>query len=147
MASYAHYIGTIAAAGLLLGAVATVTARADHQPVIVVPGKPGVPVIVDGIDVSGAAVYGDGGLYRAGHGRRIIDGGGPAYGPYWPGGYYPATGRTPAYGRREIELPHRHLPPPAQDYQRSWHVGPGAGPTTEYPPFDPPPVILAPRPK
>src|SRR5438477_4441628 len=108
-------IATIAVAALLAGPV---VARADHQPVVVVPGKPGVPVIVDGVDISGAAIYGDWGLHRAGHGRRLIDGGGPAYGPYWPGGYYPATGLTPAYGRREAEPPaHRHLPLPAPGYQ------------------------------
>ena len=42
-------------------------ARADHQPVLVVPGKRGVPVYVDGHEVSGAIISGEWGLYRPGH--------------------------------------------------------------------------------
>ena len=42
-------------------------ARADHQPAIVVPGKRGVPVIINGRDATGAIVIGDWGLYRPGH--------------------------------------------------------------------------------
>ena len=42
-------------------------ARADHQPAIVVPGKRGVPIYVDGHEVSGAVISGEWGLYRPGH--------------------------------------------------------------------------------
>jgi hypothetical protein len=41
-------------------------ARADNYPVIVVPGRPGVPVIINGRDASWAVVNGDWGLYRPG---------------------------------------------------------------------------------
>jgi hypothetical protein len=37
---------------------------ADSGPVIVVPGRPGVPVIINGIDVTGAVLEGDWGLYK-----------------------------------------------------------------------------------
>jgi hypothetical protein len=112
----------------------------------VVPGTPGVPLIVDGRDIAWAMVEGDWGLYRPGHvaptatfAPRII------LAPH--GGYYPSTGRRPRYGRHEIEPPsNRLLPPPAESFHRSWSTRSKPGPVSEYPPFDPPPVILAPRP-
>ena len=37
------------------------------------------------------------------------------------GRYFPAFGRQPGYGRREIEPPpNRKLPPPAPTYERFW---------------------------
>jgi hypothetical protein len=36
--------------------------RAQTGPAIVIPGKPGVPVIIDGVIADGAVVYGDWGL-------------------------------------------------------------------------------------
>src|ERR1043166_181830 len=59
-------------------------ALADSGPAIVVPGRPGVPVIVNGIDVSGAVVYGDWGLARPCHGEIVIDGPGAYAGPGVP---------------------------------------------------------------
>jgi hypothetical protein len=47
-------------------------AHADHQPVIVVPGKAGVPVIINGRNAAGAMVIGDWGLYRPGHMAPIV---------------------------------------------------------------------------
>ena len=136
-------IGRLAIAGGLL-AMLLGTAHAQTGPVIVVPGKPGVPVIIDGVEVNGAVVYGDWGLARPGHGQIIIDGtpmlGAPAV---WRG-YYPIEGRAPRYGRREIVPPHRLRPRPT-DHRRAWGIESGPHPATEYPPFDPPPVILAPR--
>ena len=65
---------------LALAAICGVSAaRADHQPVIVVPGKRGVPVYVDGHEVSGAIVSGEWGLYRPGHLAPTI-----AYRRPWP---------------------------------------------------------------
>jgi hypothetical protein len=60
-------------------------AYADHQPVIVVPGKRGVPVYVDGHEASGAIVSGDWGLYRPGHVAPTV-----TYRRRWPDplGYY-----------------------------------------------------------
>jgi hypothetical protein len=43
-----------AAAVFAAGVTALTTAHADHQPVIVVPGRPDVPVIIDGVDATGA---------------------------------------------------------------------------------------------
>ena len=82
------YRAQLALAGLLMGCVAAVSpARADHQPVIVVPGRSDVPVMVHGVDARGAAVYGEWGLYRAGHGSIMIEGVGPNGGPEaWPRG-------------------------------------------------------------
>ena len=131
-------------AGLLF---AGTMAYADNEPVIVVPGRPGVPVIINGVDVTGAVIYGDWGLYRPG-GAVVIEGGiwplaGPGAVPDWPPHYFPATGRTPAYGRKEIDPGPRH-PGPAPAYHRVWGIESNPGPVTEYPPFVPPPVVVAP---
>ena len=53
-------------------AVGGVSARADHQPVFVVSGKAGVPVIMNGRNVTGAVIFGDWGLYRPGAMAPII---------------------------------------------------------------------------
>jgi len=118
-------------------------ANADHAPVIVVPGRAGVPVVIDGRDVTGAVIEGDWGLTRPGHGQLTVI---PFYRPAVilgppPAGYYPSTGHKPRSGRREIEPPaNRRLPPPAEPYFRSWGVQSDFGP-----PLNPPPVILVPR--
>jgi len=119
-------------------------ARAQTGPVIVVPGKPGVPVLINGVIVDGAVVYGDWGLARPGHGQIIIEG--PIGFPqsYDTRGYFPATGRRPRVGRLEVEPPPH--PRPDTSYYREWSAGSDpTQPVTEYPPFNPPPVILAPR--
>jgi hypothetical protein len=130
-------------AGLLFAGAA---AYADNEPVIVVPGRPGVPVIINGADATGAVIYGDWGLYRPGA-AVVIEGGiwlpvGTAA-PDWPPHYFPATGRTPAYGRKEIDPgPHGRGIAPA--YHKSWATESDPGPVTQYPPFAPPPVVVAP---
>jgi hypothetical protein len=119
-------------------------ARAQTGPVIVVPGKPGVPVLINGVIVDGAVVYGDWGLARPGHGQIIIEG--PVSLPeyYAAPGYFPKSGRKPRYGRHEIEPPPR--PRGSTSYHRAWSAGSDpTAPVTQYPPFDPPPVIVAPR--
>jgi hypothetical protein len=125
-----------------------VVARAsDRGPVIVVPGRVGVPVMIDGVDVSGAVVYGDWGLARPGHGRIIIEGPVGYEGPVRSGTYYPSAGHAPRYGRHEIEPPRRSQRP-STDYSRSWSAGSDtAEPVTDYPPFNPPAVIMAPPPR
>jgi hypothetical protein len=53
--------------GLMCGSLlAPAAASADNYPVIAVPGKRGVPVIINGHDASWAVVNGDWGLYRPG---------------------------------------------------------------------------------
>jgi hypothetical protein len=118
-------------------------ARADHQPVIAIPGNWQVPVIVDGVPAGGALITGDWGLYAPG--RVVPEIIGPAFVPLsYERGYYPGTGKRPRYGRQEVFVPRRLLPP-APSYYRAWSTESGRAPVTEYPPFDPPPVIMAPR--
>jgi hypothetical protein len=129
-------------AGLL---VAGTAAYADSQPVVVVPGRPDVPVIINGVDATGAVVSGDWGLYRPGA-PVVVEGGiwpPAAVTPDWPPHYYPATGRTPGYGRKEID-PGPHRRPIAPAYHKSWVTESQPGPVTEYPPFAPPAVVVAP---
>jgi hypothetical protein len=112
----------IARIGVLVGLLAASSAHAGDAPVIVIPGKAGVPVIINGYDASYAVVEGDWGLDRPGQvpptivtGPLII----PA--PGYSRSYFPALGRRPGYGRREIEPPpNRRLPPPAQSFERFW---------------------------
>jgi hypothetical protein len=130
--------------GLLL---AGTMARADNEPVVVVPGRPGVPVIINGADATGAVVYGDWGLFRPG-GAVVVEGGiwpPPAWAaaPDWPPHYFPATGRTPAYGRKEID-PGPRRRPIAPAYHKEWVTESNPSPVTEYPPFAPPAVVVAP---
>jgi hypothetical protein len=101
-----------------------VAARADNGPVIVIPTRPGVPVIINGVDASYAIVEGDWGLSRPGHGSITIIGGAPVYDP----GYrraYPRYGYPPPRGRHEIEFgPDRPLPESAESYSRYWSTHP-----------------------
>jgi hypothetical protein len=120
--------------------------RGDHVPAFVVPGRPFVPVIINGRNASYTLVEGDWGLHRPGAVPPTVIG--HPYAPPLPstGRYFPATGHKPRVGRYEIEPPpNRALPPPAESYRREWGVQSQPGPVTEYPPFDPPPVIMAPN--
>lgn len=113
-------------------------ARADHRPVIAVPGNWQVPVIIDGIPATGAVVNGDWGLHAPGRIAPQIFG--PAVAP--PNGarsYYPHAGSRPRYGRHEVSVPRRELPP-APTFYREWSTQSGNGTVTEYPPFDSPPI-------
>jgi hypothetical protein len=112
----------VALSGVLVGAGGA--SASDTGPVIVVPGRHGLPVIIDGVDVSGAILEGEYGLDKPNMitPPRIISA------PFWrPGhtyleeGYFPATGHEPGYGRYEvIPPPNRRLPPPAPSFHRSW---------------------------
>ena len=125
-------------------AFAGADARAQTGPVIPVSGKAGVPVVINGVIVDGAVVYGDWGLARPGHGQIIIEGPVSFSENDDSRGYFPKTGRRPRIGRLDIVPPPR--PRPSTDYHRDWSAGSDTRrPVTEYPPFDPPPVILAPR--
>ena len=59
-----RWVLAVLAIGAMFGAG---SARADHQPAIAIPGKRGVPVIVNGQNATGAVVIGDWGLHRPGH--------------------------------------------------------------------------------
>ncbi len=113
---------------------------------IVIPGRPGVPVIINGVDASYSAVEGEWGLGKGTqvqptvYGGRIID---PTPNV---GHYYPSAGQLPGYGRLEIEPPtNRRLPQPAESYHQSWSAQSTPQPVQREVPFYPPPVILAPQ--
>ena len=126
----------------------TVTAMADTGPLIVIPGKPGVPVIINGRDASYAVVEGEWGLAKHFKNADRVYGGWDRYAIPEVGHYYPTARRTPGYGRLEIEPPaNRALPQPAESYHQSWSAqsAPPA-PQQHYDvPLYPPQVIEAPR--
>lgn len=100
-----------------LVAFAAPMAQAQYEPVIAWSGRQGVPVIIEGLDATGAIVLGDWGLARPGAAVAVI-GAGPPLIALPPGGYFPATGRRPRRGRDESDVIRR--PAPAQNYRRSW---------------------------
>jgi hypothetical protein len=116
---------------------------------IVIPGRAGVPVIINGVDASYAVVEGDFGLGKGAHMQPTIYGGRPAEPEPNVGHYYPSLGRTPGYGRLEIEPPaNRKLPQPAESFYESWSAQSAPPPKViQQPevPFYPPPVIVAPQ--
>src|SRR3954471_5318547 len=121
----------------------TCAASADGGPVIVIPGRPGVPIIINGVDASYAVVEGDWGLGKGVHVQPTVYGG--RYIDPVPnvGHYYPSAGHMPGYGRLEIEPPaNRRLPKEAESYSRSWSAQ--STPQLEIP-ANPPPVIVAPQ--
>jgi hypothetical protein len=103
-------------------------ALAQRGPVIVIPGRPDVPVIENGVDISWSVVEGEFGLDRPGQVTpTVIYRLPPPVIASYPDvaleepGYFPRDGRKPGYGRLEIVPgPNRRLPPPAQSYRRSW---------------------------
>jgi hypothetical protein len=132
------------ALAILIGT--TAAAMADSSPVLVIPGRPGVPIIINGVDASYAVVEGDWGLGKGVHvtptvyGGRYVD---PA--PH-VGHYYPSAGHLPGYGRLEVEPPaNRKLPQPAESYHQSWSAQSMPQPVQPEVPFYPPPIIVAPQ--
>ena len=119
---------------ILAGAGNAKTAGIDIGPVIVVPGRHGVPIMVNGQDVSGAVIEGDWGLGQPHAGITIIRPrllANPRYSRRrfplhashapWPGHFFPGTGRKPRLGRDEVIPPaDRPLPPKAEVFQRNW---------------------------
>jgi hypothetical protein len=116
---------------------AAAAARAQTGPVIAIPTRPGIPIVIHGRDASYAIVEGDWGLARPSIGvtvmgsRPILPN--PVYEPRLR--YHPRYGQPPERGRYEIEPPpDRPLPEPAESFSRSWS-------TSQPKPFD------APRPR
>ncbi len=132
----------------VLLAVSVSPALAQRVPAIVIPGKPGVPVLMNGVDVSGAVIDGDFGLdrplavtptviYRS----FVIPLSADRPGNSAPG-FFPKTGKRPGYGRLEIvPPPDRPLPPPAPTYYRDWSSQSAPGVVTDYPRFNVPPIM------
>jgi hypothetical protein len=132
---------------VLLTVVTASPALAQRAPEIVIPGKPGVPVYINGIDASWGIVEGEFGLDRPGELTPVV-----IYRPLVVAmpvnapSYHPKTGNRPGYGRLEIVPPaDRVLPPPAPTYYRNWSAGFAPGPVTDYPPYPVPSVIVSPN--
>ena len=124
----------------------TSTAFAGGGFEIVIPGRAGVPVIINGVDASYAVVEGDWGLAKRIHVQPTIYGG--RYIDPVPnvGHYYPSAGHLPGYGRLEIEPPaNRRLPQPAESYHESWSAQSAPLPAQSSVPVEPPAIIYAPQ--
>src|ERR1700759_2404190 len=89
---------------------------------IVVPSRPGVPIIINGIDVSYAVLEGEFGLGKGvNNNQPTVYGGRLAEPEPNVGHYYPSLGTRPGFGRLEIEPPsNRRLPPPAEGNPKHW---------------------------
>ena len=135
---------SVIALALLISSTATAFAGGGFD--IVIPGRLGVPVIINGIDASYAAVEGEWGLGRGEQVQPTVYGGRYIDPEPQVGHYYPSAGATPGYGRLEIQPPaNRRLPQPAESYYQSWSAQ--SAPPRAQPeiPFNPPPVIVAPQ--
>jgi hypothetical protein len=113
---------------------------------IVVPGRAGVPIIINGVDASYAVVEGAWGLGKGDQVEPTVYGG--RYVDPLPhvGHYYPSAGRTPGYGRLEIQpSANRALPQPAESYHQSWSAQSAPLPAQSSVPVDPPAIIYAPQ--
>src|ERR1700678_3899850 len=103
----------MAAFVLVLAGAPGVLAGGHTAPVIVVPGRRGVPIMIEGQDVSGAVIEGEWGLARGHTGITII----PPPNYRWHqrvdamsweppvGRYYPGNGHPPPVGRLEVIPP------------------------------------------
>ena len=113
---------------------------------IVIPGRPGVPIIINGVDASYAVVEGEWGLGQGNQVQPTIYGGRYIDPVPRVGHYYPSAGRMPGYGRLEIEPPaNRRLPQPAKSYHESWSAQSAPLPAQSNVPVDPPAMIYAPQ--
>ena len=112
---------------------------------IVVPGRAGVPIIINGIDASWAVVESDWGLAKNVHIQPTVYGGRPVDPGPPVGRYYPSAGHMPGYGRLEVQPPaNRKLPPRAESFHQSWSVQSAPQPAQSDVPTNPPAVIVAP---
>jgi hypothetical protein len=134
-----------AACAMLLLPLTAVPAFADSGGfAVVIPGRPGVPIIINGRDVSYTVVEGDWGLERGVHRQPTFYGSRPVQLPE-VGHYYPGSKQLPGYGRLEIEPPaNRPLPKPAESFRQSWEVESRPPQAAAPVPMDPPQVIIAP---
>lgn len=132
------------ALAILIGTTATAFAGGGFD--IVIPGRPGVPVVINGVDASYAVVEGAWGLGKGEQVQPTVYGG--RYFDPTPrvGHYYPSAGHMPGYGRLEIQPPaNRKLPQPAESYHQSWSAQSAPLPAQSDVPLYPPPVIVAPQ--
>ncbi len=136
--------GIGAVIGVLWASALAPAGAAEVSTVFVVPGRPGVPVVINGWDASYMVVEGEFGLGRPGQVNPVIVGGlliAPSQLHFGP--YYPRAGHPPGYGRLEVEPPaNRRLPPPAQSYHRSWSSQSEPLPASIDPPAEVPDVSV-----
>lgn len=135
-----------ALAAFLIGLPATAFAGGGFD--IVVPGRPGVPIIINNIDASYSAVESVWGLGKNIQVQPTIYGGRyvAERQPSDVGHYYPSMGLQPGYGRLEVEPPaNRRLPRPPESYHQSWGASSAPLPPQMDVPVNPSPVILAPE--
>ncbi|NPU10235.1 hypothetical protein HL666_05655 [Bradyrhizobium sp. 83002] len=129
---------------ILIGSASAALAAEGFE--IVIPQRPGVPVVINGIDASYAVVEGQYGLGKGHHIQPRVYGGRPVEPELYVGHYYPTLGAKPGYGRMEIEPPpDRKLPKPAESFSRSWGAQSMMQPAEPEVPMYPPAVIVAPR--
>jgi hypothetical protein len=148
----------VANAAALVALLSASSVLAQTIPSIVIPGRPDVPVIINGVDASWGVVEGDYGLdrpigmvptviYRPS--VVVVPANAPPYRtPYInraqqpSGGYFPHNDEKPGYGRLEvIPPPDRPLPPPAESFFQSWSSQSAPGPVTQYPPYPMPQIL------
>jgi hypothetical protein len=142
MFSYLRKLGLTA---LLCLAGTVPTGASETGPVIVIPGRAGVPVMMDGRDVSYSVIEGDWGLNRPSQTNPTI-----IY-HYWGSKYFapPAAHFFPSgdgpvrVGRKEVDIP--RPPEQPESYIRSWGVQSDPTPATSPTPLDTPPMIVAPE--
>lgn len=117
-------LATIAAGAAVALSGAGDAVAQNSGPVIVIPTRRDVPVVLYGRDVSYVVVESDWGLARPGHLAPSIIGYAPPVGNRASplrGVNYPRYGRAPARGRNEVDPgPDRQLPEPAESFSRSW---------------------------
>ena len=141
------------ALGIASAMAGAVAARAqDSGPNFVVPGRPNVPIVINGINASYGVAESDFGLYRPGavpvtiypspYAAPLIPNKPVRY--RVPAAYYPSLGGKPYRGRLEIEPPaNRPAPQPAQSFHRSWSAESPDVPPTQYAPS--PPMLISPE--
>jgi hypothetical protein len=146
-------LGIAPALAGLVAAGLVAEARADHGPVLVVPGRPNIPVPINGYNAAWGVAEGDWGLYRPGAPPGVTVYPSPFVPPLQPekpvrytpaSHYFPTMGTKPFVGRLEIEPPaNRPLPKPAEAYSRSWSAESPDVPPTQYAPT--PPMMISPE--
>jgi hypothetical protein len=133
----------IAALMILIGTSFAASAGSGIN--IVIPGRPGVPIIINGLDASYRVVEGDWGLERGTHVAPTVYGGRYIDPVPRVGHYFPSSGQLPGYGRLEVDPPeNRKLPEPAESFYQSWSAQ-SAPPAKADVPQYPPGVIIAPE--